>query len=222
MTRGIIYVGFLLLIALTLLSGAIQGRMRQRWGRPEAARAAADDLDKIPEQFGDWRLRERRELDEDVAETLRCDDSYIYRLYQNQETGEVVQIALLLGPAGEISVHTPDICYPASQYAVERERWHVVVNESGGEASEVWALHLKKKDVAAEEMIVYYAWSTGDEWIAPKNPRWTLGGHPFLYKFQVASLLGSGDEAGTDDAGRRFLTDFIPAAADFLHSAAGS
>ena len=48
--------GVALVVALTVMSGAIHGRLNQRWGPSGNVEAAAELLHQWPEAFGDWEL----------------------------------------------------------------------------------------------------------------------------------------------------------------------
>ena len=113
------------------------------------------------------------------------------RQYENRKTGEIVTVAVLLGPAGPISVHTPDVCYSSQDYTVlgapEQTRF------GGGEGSqdELWSTSLRSTSLTAGNLRVYYGWSTGGPWSAPGDARFAFAGQPYLYKIQVAGPLPS-------------------------------
>src|SRR5512140_3244808 len=99
-----------LVAGLTIFSGYLQGRLRNRWGTPADLVAAAKLLEATPTEFGRWKLEKQTPLSENVARLLEC-AGYISGNYVDQATGEVVSVVVLLGPPGPISVHTPEICY---------------------------------------------------------------------------------------------------------------
>ena len=87
----------------TLVSGTIQGHMSKRWGLSIDAEPAVARLAELPEQFGDWKVQSTSEMSEHVVDMLQC-AGYSYRTYENTVTGETVNVTILLGPSGPISV----------------------------------------------------------------------------------------------------------------------
>ena len=207
-------IGIVIVLALTLLSGVIQGTMSDRWGPPEEMLAAAGKLEDIPSEFGSWSAKSSSELSDSVVDMLEC-AGYILREYVNEETGESVQVGLLLGPSGSISVHTPDICFSSRDYEIHQKRQRVTVQTNGTD-HEFWAMTFQSKDLDAEMLRVYYAWTPDQEWSAPEEPRFTFASRPFLHKLQLASPLPPGANLEASDPCRNFLEDFLPVAKGYL------
>ena len=65
-------------------------------------------------------------MDEDTVEMLECTGN-IVRTYENQRTGEVVSVFVIVGPAGPIAVHTPEICYSSQNYKSRDTRQQVAI-----------------------------------------------------------------------------------------------
>ncbi|MHB8974106.1 MAG: exosortase-associated EpsI family protein [Pirellulaceae bacterium] len=216
MTRSYFLFGALVVVALTLLSGVIQGRMSERWGKPADILAAARQLDKIPDKFGPWELESSEKMDETVTRILDC-AGYILRTYVRKDTGARAQVVVLLGPPGPTSVHTPDICYNSQDFRTvqELEPWDF---SDGQQEHSFWGMTLKPVQLNAGGMLrVYHAWTAGRDWLAAKNARLDFAASKYLYKIQLACPLGELSDAGTDkDPGRDFLKHFIPAAQPFL------
>ena len=148
MKRSYILLGVVLAFALTILSGVLQGRMRNRWGpSPDTVRAAGK-LAKVPTQFGDWRLSSTGKLDETAEKMLEC-TAYFVRSYQNQATGDLVSVTVLLGPPGPISVHTPEVCFGSRDYRLMGKREEVVIRGADGQDDQLWALSYKNTTVSA-------------------------------------------------------------------------
>jgi hypothetical protein len=220
MTRISLALSIVLLTGLTLVSGGMHGWMSHRWGLPPATRIAAEKLVEFPDRFGSWQLQSAEEMTEETANTLEC-AGYFVRAYANQDTGESVRVAVLLGPAGPIAVHTPEICYSSRAYAIREERQRVTIQNSDGSDEEFWALTFRSNDLDASLLRVCYAWSTGGPWSAPEDARFTFAGSPYLYKIQLASELAPGTDLQTSDPCERFLQDFVPVAKRYLVEPSG-
>lgn len=207
---------FTLLVAFTLLTASLHGNASRRWGQGKLLDSATKKLDAIPAQFGDWELKTRQELPKEVVDILES-PGCMMGIYVNKATGETVSAALLVGAPGPISVHTPDICYSSSRYNISDERSSVRIDGTPDGADRFWKLDLQSRGVNAEKLRVFYGWHAGEHWLAPENPRITCATAPVLYKIQVACDLAT--DAGQDDAGQRFLRDFLKAAKPHLEVA---
>ena len=130
MRRRLPLFGIVILVALTIYSGVLHGRLSWRWGPSERLLAAARRLQGLPKQFGDWELQEPGEDAPDIVATLEC-AGYVQGRYVNRQTGEQVRAALLVGPCGPMSVHLPEICYSGADYQVVEDRKHVTIPEGG-------------------------------------------------------------------------------------------
>lgn len=199
---------FLVVLGLTLMSGLVQGRLRGRWGIKADMAAAASRLESTPAKFGEWDLAASQTLGESTVKMLEC-AGYLCGTYRNRATGDQVNMFVLLGPTGPISVHTPDICYSSREYTIVGAREKTAVRDSNGSGAEFWKLTLRSNDLEASLLRVHYAWSDGSAWTASDNPRFQYAGRPLLYKIQVA---GPASEAAAEaeDPGQGFLRDFLP------------
>ena len=140
--------GIVLVAALTTLSGVLQGRMHNRWGPSADVLSVANKLAEIPSQFGDWRLQSSEELGETAANMLEC-AGYIIRNYENQATGDVVSVTVLLGPPGPISVHTPEVCFGSRNYTSCSKRQRAAICRADGRDDEFCALDYTTKRFVA-------------------------------------------------------------------------
>ena len=205
---------------VTLVSGVIQGRMSERWGAPVDTEAIGKKLDGIPAQFGNWTLESREHVDDHVRSVLESSGD-MYRVYVNQKTGEVIKAVIVLGPSGPIAVHTPEICYCSRAHTIVEKRRRVRVPTSESSEEEFWALTFQANNLDKDVLRTYYAWGTGGEWSAPKQPRFTFAGYPYLYKLQLASTLLPDADLGKRDPCLEFLKEFVPAAKPYLVDCAG-
>jgi hypothetical protein len=208
-------------LILTVASGMWHGRISNRWGPPTSMRPAMDKLPGIPRDMGDWTLVDEQELAPQVVEVLQC-QSYLYRIYRHQKSGQKVNIVILLGPPGPISVHTPEICYSGQGFRPDGGRVTLALSQpEKPEKDEFWSVRMKPLQEDGFVQQVYYAWSAGDRWTKPDNPRWTFRRQPYLYKLQMASVQPRESEANADSQSQgaeNFLREFTVAARPFLIS----
>lgn len=199
------YRGILLFVAagMTLASGEIHGRLTGRWGPPSLMVDAAKRLQSTPNELGDWQMQDSSPISDAAVAQLQC-AGYINRTYENRKTGQVVRVALLIGPAAPVSVHTPEICYSSTQYSILGQRQHVNVRGEGS-GEKFWALTLNSRDVHDNTLRVYYGWNDGSGWSAPERPRFSFTGRPCLYKMQLAAYVPTGETDLDEDPCHEFL-----------------
>jgi len=205
---SLIVLSVVLAASLTLFSGWVQGKLSNRWGHLVDMKPLVAKLKGVPPQFGPWKRTAERELEPDVVNELQC-VGYVSRQYVNEETGDVANVALLLGPSGPISVHTPEICYSSRDFEQTAQR--VAVPAGGGDDS-FWAITFRTRNPLSrsEWLRVHYAWSSGGPWAAVKSPRLSFAGKPYLYKLEVAGYPPPGADPEKEDPAQRFLEDFVP------------
>jgi hypothetical protein len=213
--QSALIIGMLILAGATLLGGVIQGRMCRRWGRPQEFQKLAERLRELPTTIGDWTMKASEPLARNAEAELEC-AGYVIRQYQNRKTGDIVTAALLLGPAGPISVHTPDICYSSQQYTVIESATKIPMVAGKGAQDELLRTSLESTNLSSGNLSVFYGWSTGGPWTAPKDARFTFAGRPYLYKIQVAGPLPLPGADKASEPCRLFLNEFLPAVRPYL------
>jgi hypothetical protein len=208
MKRQLFFSAVVLAAAVTVLSGAMQGKMRNRWGPPADTLAVAGKLKNLPKQFGEWRLRSAGKLDQTAIEQLEP-AGYLVHAYENLVTGDQVGVTVLLGPPVPTSVHTPEVCFASRNYKSQGERQRAAIRRAGGPDDELWTLDYKAANIRGDLLRMYYGWSTGDRWTAANDPRFLYVSQPYLYKIQLTCGLPA-TAAPSYDPCRKFLEDFLP------------
>lgn len=196
-----------LLIAITIATGVAHGRLIGRWGVPTDVLSGAKQLERVPDQIGDWQNVRNDKLEPEAERMLQCTGN-IVRVYENTRSGDRVSVAVLLGPSGPTSVHTPEICYSSRDYQITNDRsvWSPA-GETENHSDTFWDLRLTTNDVSATPLRVIYGWANQKTWQATQYPRFSFGGSPYLYKLQLA---GPAPVAGNRDACDEFLSAFLP------------
>ena len=209
MKQALLIIGVLALLAGTAAAGWLHGRMTNRWGyHPDSNLAAARLRQRLPERVGHWTLEEETQLEPAVIRLLQCPAS-ISRVYSHDQTGDRVSVAVLLGPPGPISVHTPEICYSSHDYTITSERELLELRDAAGNEHSFWQVNFKSNGFDGTRLRVLYAWTTGDRWTAAERPRFGYGGVNHLYKIQLASNTSAGDSLVDFDPAKDFLSHFL-------------
>jgi hypothetical protein len=197
----------LILLAGTVAGGWYHGQASRRWGEQPDERVAADRLNTpLPQSFGSWKYKNEHKFAEDVKEMLQC-RAYINHVYENEQTGDVVTVAVIVGPHGPVAVHTPEICYSSKDYSIAAGREKKPIQTKDGREHSLWQLGLEPREPGQLPLTVLYGWSTGTTWEAAEHPRFSYGGTSHLYKVQAA-VISPAKKADYDPA-EDFLTSFL-------------
>jgi len=216
---AIILLVAIFLLASTIATGFVQGRLTNRWGlRPDTQQAAERLNSPLPATAGNWKVIKEDRFSPEVVETLHC-PAHIYRVYQHQQTGDTVTIAVIVGPPGPVSVHTPEVCYSSWEYSITGARVKTPVEASSGQKHVLWELALKSNDLHGAPLRVFYGWTTGSTWEAAEHPRFGYGGLPHLYKLQMSVTSQPASQATKFDPAKDFLSHFLPELQPLLVSA---
>jgi len=203
------------LLVSTIATGWLQGSLANRWGPPPTTNKAADELHRalLPE-VGNWRVRHEGEISRDVLEMLQSPAS-IFRVYEHQQTGDLITLMVVLGPTGPISVHTPEICYSSRDYTLDGERHKIVLKNNQGDDHTLWDLSLKSNREGTP-LRVLYGWTSGTHWDAAQYARYSYGALPHLYKLQLTVSTSSVARSSDFDPARDFLVNFLPQLGSYL------
>lgn len=198
-----------LLLAGTLASGWLHGKMAHRWGRDEALQQAGGKLRQgLPAKIGPWRLLRTNKPDQTVVDVLQC-AAYLHGIYTNEQTGENISVALVSGPSGPISVHSPEICYSSKDYEIAGEREKFTVTDASGRKHALWQLYANSREATRPNLRVMFAWSDGTAWQATRRPRFAYAGLPVLYKIQLAAARRDHAADDSPDTSQDFLSRFL-------------
>jgi hypothetical protein len=138
---------------------------------------------------------------------VACADGAFFRRYTDGRNN-VVNVMLLCGRPGPISVHTPDVCFRS---AGNEEVGEVVRFKLGGESDDqFWVRRFRKEGAVPVHMRVIYGWSTTGNWEAPDNPRVSFASRPVLYKLYLVRELPKGTEAIEGDPALELLRALRP------------
>src|SRR3569623_1473453 len=205
------FLPWVLAIVLTVGSGAVAGSFSNRWGQPAAMSDAVAQLAKVPKQFGDWTLQSDAEIDPHLVEMLQCAGGF-NRSYRNRRTGDTVHMAIVLGPPGPISVHTPEVCYSSQGYHIATPAQRISFRTAGAAPAQVWKTTFAPDALSPERLVAYYSWFDGTAWSAPDYARLAFGGRPYLFKLQLAAKIVPTPDAAADfSPGDDLLAQFYTA-----------
>ena len=101
--------------------GIVHGFWTDRWAPPAETAQAAERLNAIPLELGEWDGETLEvKADEAGAGVAGC----IKRRYVHRKSGTTISLFLVCGRPGPVSIHTPEVCYGASGFLVNvRDRY---------------------------------------------------------------------------------------------------
>lgn len=188
------------IVAMVLLAGSAIIRLQM-----EAAVAASIDatrfspfkLSEMPGTLGPW-VGKDEELDPFIARKTGSTD-YIMRRYTNAQTGAVLELLMLYGPAADMGYHKPDACYPGAGYKlIGGGDLRPIGFKQEKDARNVNLKHLvfqRGEGGLADRQQVYYTWRYSDTYATEIGQPSVFGRLPGMFKIQVARALAPSETA---------------------------
>ena len=205
-----VVLGFGLIIGL----GTVQGLWSDRWSDPAfSIQEFADRLSKVPMKIGDWEGTDQVVASQSIRGSGAV--GHVSRVYRNTETKQFVSLWFICGHPRDISMHTPDVCYPAAGFTQQDQkiRYSISSDDTPEEAGEFFTAIYRKEDIRTNRLErVFWAWSRPNTsgWSAPDSPRIAFGGVEALYKMYFISPLADRTETVDKNASIEFAKLFMP------------
>ena len=208
-----------LVCAILVGSGALRAWQANRIDRDlERGRDSPIVLKSLPMEFGPWK-GEDTPLDPLIARGTGA-DQVVTRRYTNQNTGVRVEAILLFGPARDMYIHTPELCYPKAGYAQAAGPEEVRIKTGGGPDAPFRELVYSKGEGGLTNLQeVIYSWRYNGRWTPNVGVQKHFERIAGMYKVHVARSIteqelksrprgASGVEA--DNPCRVFLDQLLP------------
>jgi hypothetical protein len=203
-------VPILVVLVLILGTGVLHGYISNRWGSSAPLQQAIDRLDRLPLLAGDWEGTIAQH-DVEVA-TIRNSGAFVLGHYVNRRTGEALQVTLVCGRVGPLSLHPPTICFPAHGYEQKGApaKVAVPVKQSGATTDFLSAEFARTTPTGEQRVSIMWCYGVDGQWIVPDNPRHSLASKQAVYKLYVART-GIGEQLRVEKDPRvAFLSVFMP------------
>jgi hypothetical protein len=197
------YLPLVLGVAAVTASAYDSGRQSGRWGKSDQLATVTERLHKLSPEIGDWESEpvklDARQLQ--VAGVV----SHESRAFKNRKTGARVQMLLICGRPGPISVHEPTVCYTSAGYGQSGDLTKQVAGDDVFKVGK-----FVKGPPNADILRIMWGWTTDGRWQAPDNPRRAFGrGNDALMKLYLIRQVGPDDGNATDPT-EAFLADLLP------------
>ena len=198
-------------ILILIASGIMHGRSTNRWVVSHELDAAVARLERVPLTVGEWQGRAET-LDYRALNSARLDGGALRR-YRNTRTGTIIDLMVVCGRPGPVSVHTPDVCYPGAGYEATQTQPASMTFQLGPATApgEFFTADFEKPGSFPRQAIrIYWSWSTAGQWTIPANPRLAFAGRPFVYKLYLILPETGEVEAPTNGSITRFCRTVLP------------
>jgi hypothetical protein len=206
------YLGTCSIVVLLLVYGFASGIRFDRWSNNGSLSEASARIADLPTTLPKWTSEP---VEIDLGEVLTGGiEGFSLRRFRNSLTGDTVQLFLVCGHSGPVSVHNPEVCYKGAGFEVTQERDKLEIPGAipSQSAGNFWRIELAKGDSPIpQKLILYYGWNGRGAWVAPANTRLGFGRLPFLYKMYV--ILDSNSARSTaelETSAKDLLADLLP------------
>lgn len=196
--------------ALVLGSGAVRWwQARRVEATLEVGKESPFPLDTLPMRLGDWK-GERTEIDPQIVARTGSND-LITRRFVNQTTGVTLDLIVLHGPASDIFIHTPTVCYPQAGFYPLGDVIERPVRVPDGKVTFRSAAFAKGDPGKEDRQEVYFSWRYNGRWHTSVNHPKEMERVPGMYKVQVARRLLANESRTLDNPSEAFLEALVPA-----------
>lgn len=199
-----------LIASLTAWEGYYSDRFR-------SSSVTAEEFGKrfanLPKNVGLWEGVDHK-VDEktlDVAGAV----NHVSRTYTNTESGETVDLWLVVGHSRDIGRHTPDVCYVSQGFSQDGTKQKHKIEVEGEEPATFYTARFRREDRAGVPTRVFWAWNANEDeehdWVAPDNQRLHFGNNTALYKMYFTAQMPDRDQPVADNVAMDFAKVMLPA-----------
>lgn len=179
---------------LLLVSAGIRHQMEAAVSQNiNATRFSPFPLKEIPSQIGPWQGKDEQ-LDPFIARKTGSTD-YIMRRYTNTQTGAVLEMLMLYGPAADMGYHKPDACYPGAGYKLvgggDLRPIGFDMAQANRSVNFKNLVFQRGEGGLADRQQVYYVWRYSDNYVLDLGQPSAFGRLPGMFKIQVARPLAA-------------------------------
>lgn len=208
------------MLVAALVATVIEAQISDRFTASSVSAADfVDRFEQVPHTVGNWQGIDNP-VDEQVKQTAGA-VGHVSRTYRHQQTGEQVDLWLIVGHARDTLRHTPNICYRSAGFRqVGTINKHLIQAPGEDPATFFTAQFLKEDNHARAQMRVFWAWSANlpdqQQWEAPDNRRIYYGNNRALYKIYFTAPVSSDEQYAGDSVAVDFAEEMLPLINDAL------
>ncbi|MFO0865534.1 MAG: exosortase-associated EpsI family protein [Gemmataceae bacterium] len=186
-------------------AGLVHGKLYDRWGSSQALEDAVARVDQVPMEI-DGLIGETQSAEAEEFRAARA-KGYWVRTYRDPDRKTECLVILMCGRPGDMSIHTPDVCYKGAGYEMFGQPSTAAIGELGL----FWTARFVKQSLGNDDLRLYWAWTNDGAWRAPESPRWEFRGGRFLYKLYIARRASGRDDAKEKETTEAIMRRLLPA-----------
>ena len=199
-----------------LVCAILLGSAAYRWKQSERIKTRLDvvrhgpaiKLADIPLKLGPWKGKDTA-LDPLIARATGA-DQIVTRRYVNQDTGVSVAVILEYGPAVEMYVHAPEVCYPAAGYAQVAGPDPRGIKLAQTTAPFRSLVYSKGEGGPSELQEVYYSWYYDGRWNPDVGIQKRFERIPSMYKVHLDRRVVPGEKRDVGNPCESLLHELLP------------
>jgi hypothetical protein len=195
---------------LLLASGGV--RAWQAWRIERELLAARErprfDLTTVPLTLGSWTGVETV-IDPKIARGTGG-DQIVTRRYTNQDTGAVIDLIVLYGPAGDVYQHAPELCYPSAGFSRVTGPDERTVSFGSSAAPFRALVYSKGEGAAADLQEVYYSWWYSGRWTTEIGKQKHFERIPGMFKVHLARRTTPQEKRDVGNPCEALLRELLP------------
>jgi Protein of unknown function (DUF3485) len=166
------------------------------------------EIERIPLTLGPWKGEPTR-LDLQIARGTGADE-IVTRRYVNQGTGVVIEAIILYGPAVDMYIHIPELCYPSAGFNLVGGPEAKVIEAEGLRVPFRSLVYAKGEGAQADLQEVYYSWRYNGRWTPEVGKQKHFERIPSMYKVHVARRAFEGERRDVGNPCEAFLRELLP------------
>ena len=197
-------------LVLIIAAGIADGVITNRWDRSGSLQQVSKLLSDLPKKIGEWESIELEIPPQQLV--IAGATGSVARQYTHTKTGASIQVTLLCGPHGPISLHPPTVCFTGAGWTQKTPEQKQEFQKTEDSQHTFWECRFTRENDLREQVILTdWAWSDGSGWVASDNPRFEYASSPFLIKLYITSeaSLADGEARAQRDQFVNLLLDEI-------------
>ena len=201
-----------IIVTMTVIEAGISDRFIA------ASVTAADFVSRVeavPASVGSWESAGDSDVSEQVRQTAGA-VGHVSRTYRNSDTGEEVDLWLIVGHARDVVRHTPNVCYISHGFRQVGTTNKIHFDLPGDSEPQVFlnGRFIKEDHHERVQVRVFWAWNGNEEgkyrWDAPDHVRLYYGNNRALYKIYFTSSVSEAEDEARESAAYRFGREMLP------------
>jgi hypothetical protein len=205
--------------ALIIGAGIVNGAWTGRWGPSAALAALATRFDSVPMTIGDWKATPL-EIDDRVRRMAGA-EACLSRVYTNATRGTSISVLLVGGLPGNITTHTPDVCYRGGGYELSEPAPYQYHPRDAGPSSTFRTAIASRRGADPSVLRIFWSWRGTTGWAAPADARWAFASESRLTKLYLVRETGGAVVEPDRDPCKDFLDVLLPELDRAVFSPAG-